>query len=94
MVLKTSTTSVSTIPFNNPSFGAASNGVITLDVTPTPEDTNATGNASAVDSFELQDNASAVVITGAVPGDLTLSKNPIDAGDTVQITSFTYTASA
>jgi hypothetical protein len=94
VVLKTGVTTVSTIPLNLPSFGAASSGVITLDVSPVPEDPSAVGNGSAVDSFEFQSSAAAVVFTGdAIPGDMTLSKNPIDAGDTVQITSFTYTAS-
>ena len=98
-VLKTGVTEVATITLNDPAFGASSVGVITLDVAPVPEDPSATGNASAVDSMEFQTSAATVVITGdnitgvAGGGDLELSKNPIDALDTVQLTSFTYTAS-
>jgi hypothetical protein len=90
---------VSTIPLNDPSFGAPATGVITLDVVPVPEDPSAVGNASVVDSMEFRDSDALVVFTGdsitgvAGGGDLELSKNPIDATDIVQLTSFTYTAS-
>ena len=98
-VLKTSTTEVATIVLNDPAFAAPSAGVMALDVAPVPEDSAATGNASAVDSMEFQDSTGTVVFTGdnitgvAGGGDLELSKNPIDANDIVQLTSFTYTAS-
>jgi hypothetical protein len=84
---------------NNPAFGASSNGVITLDVTPVPEDSNATGNASVVDAFSFETSVGTMVFTGdnitgiGGGGDLELTKNPISTGDTVQLTSFTYTAS-
>ena len=94
LVLKATAATVSTIPVNDPAFGASVTGVITLDVTPVPEDSSATGSGTSVNTFEFQDSVGTVVFSGAVPADLTLSKNPIDAGDTVQITSFTYTASA
>ena len=80
------------------SFPAPVAGVITLDVTPIPEDSSAVGGA-AVDSMEFRESTGIVVFTGdnitgvSGGGDLELSKNPIDAGDTVQLTSFTYTAS-
>ena len=93
VVLKAGGEIVSTITLNAPSFGAAALGIITLDVAPVPEDSSAVGNGSSVDSFEFQDSVGLAVFTGdAIPGDMTLSKNPIEAGDTVQITSFTYTA--
>jgi hypothetical protein len=94
MVLSAGATEVATMALNNPVFGASSSGVITMDVSPVPEDSSATGNASSVDTFELETGAGSPIVTGAVPADLTLSKNPIDAADVVQITSFTYTASA
>ena len=90
---------VATLPLSKPSFPAPVAGVITLDVTPIPEDSSATGSASPVDSMEFRESTGIVVFTGdnitgiAGGGDLELSKNPIDPGDTVQLTSFTYTAS-
>ena len=98
-VLLTGVTVVATLPLSKPSFGAAAAGVITLDVIPIPEDSSAVGNAAAVDSMEFQDSDATVIFTGdnitgvAGGGDLELSKNPIDATDIVQLTSFTYTAS-
>jgi hypothetical protein len=98
-VLLTGATVVSTIPLEKPSFGLSAVGVITLDVIPVPQDGNAVGNASAVDSMQFQDSDANAVFTGdnitavAGGGDLELSKNPIDATDIVQLTQFTYTAS-
>jgi hypothetical protein len=95
-VLLTGVTEVATIVLNTPDpFDAPSAGVMLLDVVPVPEDSAATGNASQVDSFEFQDSTGTVVFTGSdvTGGDMTLSKNPIDANDIVQLTSFSYTAS-
>ncbi len=98
-ILLAGASTVSTIPLNDPAFGAPVAGVITLDVAPVPEDSNAAGNASPVDSMEFRDSTGTEVFTGdnitgvSGGGDLELSKNPIDAGDVVQLTSFTYTAS-
>jgi hypothetical protein len=91
-VLKVSTTASSTITLNKPSFTEAS-GVLTLDASGPPEDSSATGNAGSVDNFSFQRSDGTVAFNGVVPGDMTLSKNPIDPGDTVQLTSYTYTAS-
>lgn len=94
MVLFTGVTEVATILFNEPAFTGPVAGVLTLDVVPIPEDSSATGNASAVDNFEVQDGVGLAVFAGdAIPGDITLSKNPIDPGDVVQIQAFSYTAS-
>ncbi len=98
-VLRAGGAEVATMPLNNPAFGAASNGEITLLVSPVPEDSAATGNASPVDSVQFQTSGAAEVFTGnevtgiGGGGDIELSKNPISPGDTVQLTSFTYTAS-
>jgi hypothetical protein len=97
-VLLTGAVVVATIPLNDPVF-TQSGAVLTADVAPVPEDSSATGNASAVDSMEFRNGANAVVFTGnnitaiAGGGDLELSKLVIDAGDVVQLTAFTYTAS-
>jgi len=98
-VLKAGTSVVATIPLNKPSFGAPAAGIITLVVSPVPEDDDAAGNASVVDSMEFQDSDGTVIFTGSNitavggGGDLELSKNPIAAGDIVQLTSFSYQAS-
>ena len=98
-VLLTGATTVSTIILNDPSFDAPSAGVMALVVTTVPEDAGAVGNAAAVDSMEFRDSTGTVVFTGdnitgvGGGGDLELSKNPIDANDIVQLTSFSYTAS-
>ena len=91
-VLNVGGTAASTITLNDPSFTEAS-GVLTLDAAGPPEDSSATGNASAVDNFSFQSSTGTIAFSGVVPGDMTLSKNPIDPGDTVQLTSYTYTAS-
>lgn len=98
-VLLAGAAAVSTLVLNDPSFGAPAAGVITLDVDPVIEDSSAVGNAAVVDSMEFQDSDGNMVFAGdsitgvGGGGDLELSKNPIAAGDTVQLASFTYTAS-
>jgi hypothetical protein len=98
LVLLAGVAVVSTIPLNDPVFTQAA-AVLTADVNPIPEDPSAVGNVSVVDSMEFRDGSNAAVFTGdnitgiAGGGDLELSKNPIDPGDVVQLTSFTYTAS-
>ena len=98
-VLLQGATVVSTIPLNDPSFSAPAAGVITLLVAPVPEDSSAVGDAVAVDGMRFEDSDALEVLAGdnitaaAGGGDLELSKDPIAAGDTVQLTSFTYTAS-
>jgi hypothetical protein len=97
IVLKTATDAVvATLPLAYPA-GTVAAAVLTFDCTPALEDTNATGNASPVTKFEVQDNTGDVVLTGDVTatsggGDLELSSTTINAGDTVSISSFTYTA--
>jgi hypothetical protein len=90
LVLLAGAVEVATMPLNNPAFGAASGGVITMDVAPVPTDSAATGGT--VTLFELQETGGTGIVLGAV-ADITLSKNPINALDVVTITSFTYTAS-
>jgi len=92
-VLKAIGAAVATMPLNNPAFGVAASGEIIMDVAPEPTDPSATGDAANdVDFFELQDGQAAVVITGAVPDDLTLSKARVAPGDIVKVTAFTYSA--
>lgn len=93
VVFKAGGTPASTVNLKTPSFFAADGtATIALDVTPPPEDSAATGNASPVDTFEFQNNAGTAQFQGVTPGDITLSKQTIAPNDVVQITSFTYTA--
>ena len=84
---------VATCIMSNPAFGAAATGVITAaSIT---DDTNATGGTAAL--FKIQDRDNTEVFRGAVGtsgSDLNLSSLSIASGDTVSITSFTYTQPA
>lgn len=86
-------TVLATFTLANPAFGDAAAGVATLnsvsDVT-----ASATGTA---DSFEVKDADGDVVYDGTVAesgGDLTITNTDINSGDTVSITSHTFTVPA
>lgn len=88
---------------SDPAFGSPSTGVVTLDITPSVEDTsaNATGTAGY---FRLLDSTEAAstglgVVDGTVTatgggGDLTLNTVSIVSGATVTVTSGTITMPA
>lgn len=87
---------VCTIALNNPAFGAAANGVATLDVDPALTSDGAT--AGTIAKAEFRNAAGTAKILCAcgtsgsdinIPGGLTLAN-----GDTVTVTSLTYTAPA
>ncbi len=80
---------VATIVFQNPSFGAAATGVITLLGVPL-SDTSATGGLVA--QFSLFDRDGTKQLEGVVQvtgADLDLSSLSVGVGDTVELTSFT-----
>lgn len=86
---------VATLTFSDPAFGAASSGTITAGTI--TDDTNATGGT--VSKFRIFDSNSTEVLSGTVTatgggGDIELSSVSVGAGDTVSLTSLTYTASA
>lgn len=77
---------------SNPAFGAASNGVITLNGTPLTVAASATGTASFFRI--LQNNATTVVMQGSVGtsgAQLNLNTTSITSGVNVTITSGTIT---
>lgn len=87
---------VCTVTLNNPAFGAAVNGVATLDVDPALVSDGAA--AGTIAKAEFRNAAGTAKILGAcgtsgsdinIPGGLTLAE-----GDTVTVTSLTYTAPA
>jgi hypothetical protein len=86
-------TVLATINLQNPAFGAAAAGIITLQGTPLSDtDADATGTAA---EFAVTDRDGADVFRGSVGTsgeDINLSQTDVEAGDTVTITSFTYEA--
>lgn len=71
--------------------GVVAGAVLTFNAL--TDDTNATGGATT--NFTVEDSAQVMVIAGSVAvtgGDINLSSTNISAGDTVSVTSLTYTA--
>jgi hypothetical protein len=87
-------TVAATCPLSADAFGDSSSGTATANAI--TSDTNATGNASAVATAALQTSGGTLVIHCAVAAsgsDINLSGGlTINAGDTVEVTSLTYTA--
>jgi len=86
---------VATLNFAATAFGAASGGTATAAAI--ADDTNATGGTIA--KFVIKDADGSEVYRGTVTatsggGDIELSSLAITAGDTVSLTSLTYSASA
>lgn len=95
LVIKDGATVLATINLPNPAFGAASSGVITLGSTSAA---TATGTGTA-DSFDIEDRDGTVVVSGSVTatsggGDIELDNTSVTSGQSVEITSLTYTAPA
>ena len=89
-------TEVATIDLAATAFGAAAAGTATMLGVPL-SDTTATGNASAVAVFLAQSSVPAEVFRGSVGTsgeDINLSSLVIGTGDTVTLSSFTYSSSA
>ena len=84
---------VATLTFSTTAFGAASNGTATAAAI--TDDTNATGGtiakARAKDSDTTEVFACSVTVTSG-GGDIELSSVTISAGQTVGLTSLTYSA--
>ena len=87
-------TAVATCPLTATAFGASNTGTATAAAI--TSDTNATGNASPVATATLETSGGTVVIHCAVAGsasDVNMSNGlTIAAGDTVSVSSLTYTA--
>lgn len=84
---------VATLTFSDPAFGAAASGIATASAI--SSDTNATGGTIA--KAVIKDSTGAEVWTCSVTatgggGDIQLSSVVISAGQTVSMTSLTYTA--
>lgn len=85
---------LATLPFSNSAFGAATGGVATASAITSDTNADNTGTAAV---FKINDRDAAEVLRGTVTatgggGDIQLSSVSIVAGDTVSISSMTYTA--
>ena len=87
------TTEVATCTFGTPAFGAASAGVATANAI--TDDTSATGGTTTIANLTTSGASEIVecsVSSTGGGGDIELSSNVVGAGDTVSISSLTYTA--
>lgn len=82
---------VATLTFGTPAFGAASSGVATANAI--TSDSSATGGTAAKAEL-VTSGATSIVFcaVGTSGSDINLSSLSIGAGDTVSISSLTYTA--
>ena len=80
-----STTVLVSFGLQNPAFGAASSGQITLQGT-TLSATASAGSADSVSDYQILDRDGNVLLTGGVTG-----SDTITSGQTVNLTSFTIT---
>lgn len=86
---------VATLPFSATAFGAASSGVSTANAI--TSDTNAAGGTAAKAEFQTSGSVAKVLCSVTATGgggDIQLSSVTISAGQTVSISSLTYTAPA
>ena len=86
-------TEVATCPFSATAFGAASSGTCTANAI--TDDTSATGGTIAKAALKDGDAVSHIQCACGTSGsDINLSTLSITAGDTVSVTSLTYSAPA
>jgi hypothetical protein len=94
LILRASTTTLVTIPFQNPAFGSAASGVITLAGVPLTAAATAGGTA---DNFIIRNRDNNSKISGSVTatgggGDMTIDNTNIANSQNVQLNSLTWTA--
>lgn len=84
-------TEVATLTFGTPAFGAAAAGVATANAI--TDDTSATGGTTTIANLATSGASEIVECSVGTSGeDINLSSNIIFAGDTVSVSSLTYTA--
>ena len=84
---------VATLTFSDPAFGSAASGTATANSI--TSDTNATGGTIAKAVLQDSDGTDAILCSVTATGgggDIELSSVVISAGQTVQVSSLTYTA--
>jgi len=80
----------------DPAFGAASSGTITLQGTPISTTADAAGTA---DTFEVRDRDNTMIYTGTVTGtgsggDVEIDNTSIESGQSAELSSHSYTAAS
>lgn len=93
-VLQDGASDIVAFPGNDPFFGAASSGTITMAGTPK---TAAASAGGTVDSFEVRDKDNTARLFGTVTGtggggDVEMDNTNVASGQDVELTSFSYTA--
>jgi len=90
------TTTLAEVLCNNPAFGAAANGVVTLDVSPDVQDTaaNATGTAALYDLVDRDNNIIISGNVGTTGTDLIVANTSFQENVPIRITSLIYTVPA
>jgi hypothetical protein len=86
------TTVLATLAFANPAFGAAASGTATANAITPDNNAAATGTAAAFRIVNRDDTEILRGTVGTSGSDINLSSTSITAGDTVTITSLTYSA--
>lgn len=87
---------VATIPLQNPAFGAAVAGVLTMAGQPLT-DASATGSGSAIAQFSIYDGVPLKILEGTVQtsgGDINMTSLTVAATESVELTTFTITVPA
>lgn len=87
-VIKDGGTTLVSITLQDPSFGTASTGTANLQGSPSST-ASATGTA---DTFTIQNKDNSAIINGTITGDLSMSSTTVNSGETVKLTSFSYSA--
>jgi len=92
--IRASTTDLIVFNLQNPAFGAASSGVITLAGVPISTTAAATGTA---DNFQILDRDGTLLVSGSVTatgggGDIEATNTSIATSQDADLTSLTYTA--
>lgn len=85
---------LATITLQDPAFGSASSGVITLAGVPLSNTASGSGTAA---KFTVTDSDDNIIYTGSVGtsgADITIDNTSIISGQTVSVSAHTYTASA
>lgn len=81
---------LATLTLPDPSFGAAANGVATLNGVPISGTASASGT---VDNYAVTDGADVVIWTGPV-GEITIDNAAVNNGQAVRVTAMTFTVPA
>lgn len=96
VIESTGPTDLIVFALNDPAFGAAASGQITLNGTPISATAAATGTA---DEFEVRDKDNAKVYGGTVTGtggggDVEIDNTSVSSGQSAELSSHSYSAAA